>query len=80
MFQIDFSFFFCYYLTGSIFFFFFCWLWDQRPVLRRSWAAADRFWQCAVCTHAYFESKNVKISACPLCGTLNQKHQEKEGG
>ena len=78
MFQIDFSRLVCYYLTGMLFVFFFA----QRLCAgrRRDEArhAVRQVWQCAVCLHTYFDPKPSRISACPVCGTLNKREPKEE--
>jgi len=47
--------------------------WDRVRGLSR------QVWQCAVCLHTYFDPKPSRISACPVCGTLNKRELKEEG-
>ena len=33
----------------------------------------DYIWKCSVCLNDYIDSKNDKISVCPLCGSYNKR-------
>ena len=74
MFPIDFSVFFCYYLSVFFVVFLGVWFLGRSPFSRRkALLQAHQIWQCSVCTYVYFESRNLKISTCPLCGSFNKK-------
>ncbi len=78
MFKIDFLFLFCYYFLGALCLYFVgTFLWEV-PRWDRVRGSSRQVWQCAVCLHTYFDPKPLRISACPVCGTLN-KREQKEG-
>ncbi len=78
MFEIDFSFFICYYLFGLGLVFFTAWVWS-RPKQKPVRSARELVWQCPICSYVYFDSGSKRISACPLCGSLNER-SAKQGG
>lgn len=36
-------------------------------------ADLESIWQCAICTYIYVDSKHEKLSACPRCGSYNDR-------
>ena len=38
----------------------------------RSTKRRFRLYRCTQCRHVYEDTRNVPLSACPLCGTLNE--------
>ncbi len=79
MFQIDFSVYFCYYLSGLLVAGFLLWFWSTPLTEAKALAAQENIWQCPVCLYVYFDAAGVDISACPQCGSFNKK-AAKQGG
>lgn len=75
MIKIDFYIFICYYLTVALVIFLFFFLSDRRTAMELKSISKDQIWQCPICMYVYFESKASKISACPFCGSFNEKKQ-----
>lgn len=73
MFKIDFFVFICYYLIGQLIFFLWIWSFGRKAVVKQHFTVSDQVWQCAICLYVYFVPKTVKISTCPVCGSLNKK-------
>ncbi len=78
MFQIDFSFFICYYLIGILIVFFSWGSWHSTRKTRML-AARDNVRQCMICLYVYFDARGADISTCPQCGSFNKK-AGKHGG
>lgn len=73
MFQIDFSQFICYYLSGQLFILWLFWLFERKARRKQNSLSNDQIWQCPICSYVYFETKIAKISACPVCGSFNER-------
>jgi uncharacterized paraquat-inducible protein A len=48
---------------------------EKRGVLKQFSSEKDLFWQCAICTYVYVDSRHTKISQCPRCGSYNKKEK-----
>jgi hypothetical protein len=79
MFQIDFSFFICYYLMGMLVFGFAWHFMFSGESKTKTLLTQDNIRQCGICLYVYFDARGSEISACPQCGSFNKKSL-KNGG
>ncbi|MGE5279639.1 MAG: hypothetical protein ACM3L6_02700 [Deltaproteobacteria bacterium] len=80
MFEIDFPVWFCYSFLGALCLYFLAGGLFMGGPRERARYRARQVWQCAVCLHTYFDPKTSRISACPVCGTLNKREPKEEEG
>ena len=79
MYKIDFPSFICYYLIGAALVIIFDAMMKRPWIMSRPVFKKEHVWQCAICTHVYFEPKSVKLSTCPVCASINQRVLPQEG-
>jgi len=73
MLKIDFLILFCYYFMGALCLYFVGVFLCVVPRRDRVRGLSRQVWQCTVCLHTYFDPRPSRISACPVCGTLNKR-------
>lgn len=44
----------------------------RRRLRERHARATPYIFRCAVCGHVYFDRRNVPMSECPKCGSMNE--------
>jgi len=51
---------------------------EKKEGLKKFPSEKEFFWQCAICTYVYVDSRHSRISQCPRCGSYNNR-EEKHG-
>jgi len=76
MIKIEFSAAIALYILLTVFLVFAAWLFCERRKAFKLLSAENRFfWQCAICTYVYVDSRHNTISRCPRCGSYNEKEK-----
>ncbi len=54
------------------------WMLSEKKKTQEAIHLEERFfWQCAICTYVYVDSKHDALSKCPRCSSYNKKEEEK---
>jgi len=62
------------YLFFTVIGVFILWVWlDRRPGLSAFNVERKDIWQCSICSYVYIDMKDVDLSRCPRCRSINKK-------
>jgi rubrerythrin len=79
MIKVEFSLAIALYLIFAVCLILIFWLvFEKRGNIEASSLENIFFWQCAICTYVYVDSRHSTISQCPRCGSYNKKEKEGE--
>ena len=77
MIRVEFCWFLAFYVGGYLVLFFICWWREKISGAEVRFSISKKFLrQCSICTHTYFLSRDLSLSRCPFCGSLNKKADE----
>ena len=68
---------FLYLLATAVFILIIWSFFDFGTKLKTFSSDEKNIWHCTICTLTYIDSKHDDISACPRCGSYNQKTEQK---